>query len=260
MAKSKFYVVWQGHETGIFTDWETCRQKVQGVAGAKYKSFPTRAEAEAAFKSGPSAIGKTTSGNSASGTKKPSNRITPKTWSAEDIATLTEDTLIFTDGGCEPNPGEAGSGMAIYRDGKIDELWYGLYNPQGTNNTAELNALHQALMVAKQEIKQKRSVCILCDSKYSIQCVTQWALGWEKKGWTKPSGEIKNLELIKEQYYLYQTIKDQIKVLHVNGHVGVEGNELADRMSIIAIEEQNPEFCLYPDKINIKEILALRAG
>jgi len=55
VAKSKFYVVWQGHKTGIFTDWETCRQQVQGVTGAKYKSFATRSEAEAAFKSGPTA-------------------------------------------------------------------------------------------------------------------------------------------------------------------------------------------------------------
>ncbi len=261
MAKSKFYVVWQGHQTGIFTDWETCRQQVQGVAGAKYKSFPTLAEAEAAFNGGPTTARKSSAtGSSKAETKKPGNRNSPKTWSAKELTTLTEDTFIYTDGGCEPNPGEAGSGMAIYRDGKIDELWYGLYNPNGTNNTAELNALHQALIIAEQEIKKNRSVAILCDSKYSIQCVTQWAVGWEKKGWTKPSGEIKNLDLIKEQYYLYQSIKDQVKVLHVNGHVGVEGNELADRMSIIAMEEKNPEFCLYPDKIDIDQILALRAG
>lgn len=257
MAKSKFYVVWQGHETGIFTDWETCRQKVQGVAGAKYKSFPTRAEAESAFSGRPAAKGKTTSKATA---KKPSNRNTVKTWSATEIATLTDDTLIYTDGGCEPNPGEAGSGMAIYRDGQIDELWYGLYNPNGTNNTAELNALHQALLVAADEIEKNRSVVILCDSKYSIQCVTQWAVNWEKKNWTKPSGEIKNLEIIKQSYALHQSIKDKLKVLHVNGHIGVEGNELADRMSIIAMEKKTPELCLYADEINIDQILALRAG
>ena len=167
---------------------------------------------------------------------------------------------IYTDGGCEPNPGEAGSGMAIYRDGKIDELWYGLYNPEGTNNTAELNALYQALVQAETELGNNRSVAILCDSKYSIQCVTQWAVNWEKKGWTRPGGEIKNLDLIKQLYARYQSIKNGVEVLHVNGHVGVEGNELADRMSILAIEEHNTEFCRYPDKINVQEILALRTG
>lgn len=254
-------MVWQGQQTGIFTDWETCRQQVQGVAGAKYKSFATRSEAEAAFKSGPSTGGTKTKGNKADAAgKKSPGRSNVKTWSDKEIKALEFDTFIYTDGGCEPNPGEAGSGMAIYRNGEIDELWYGLYNPEGTNNTAELNALYQALVLAESEINNKRSVAILCDSKYSIQCVTQWAVNWEKKGWTRPGGEIKNLELIKELYAQHQSIKDKVEVLHVNGHVGVEGNELADRMSILAIEEHNTEFCRYPDDINVDEILALRAG
>lgn len=255
MAKSKFYVVWQGKQTGIFTDWETCRQQVQGVTGAKYKSYTTRVEAEAAFGSGPQA-----KGAPGSKSKKTASRNTVKTWSDKEIKELEFDTFIYTDGGCEPNPGEAGSGMAIYRDGKIDELWYGLYNPQGTNNTAELNALYQALVQAETEIKNNRSVAILCDSKYSIQCVTQWAVSWEKKGWTRSGGEIKNLELIKDLYAQHQSIKGKVEVLHVNGHVGVEGNELADRMSILAIEQHNTEFCLYPDEIVIDDILALRTG
>jgi len=49
---------------------------------------------------------------------------------------MAVDTKMFTDGGCEPNPGEAGSGVAVYRDGEISELWFGLYEPKGTNNTA----------------------------------------------------------------------------------------------------------------------------
>ncbi len=278
MAKKKFYVVWAGHQTGVFTDWATCSKQVLGVAGAKYKSFPTREEAEVAFKNGPSQKS-ATPGNRTEGStpdsnptdKKSSSSVTRSvtkpvspnainTWSVQEIATLTDDTLIYTDGGCEPNPGEAGSGLAIYRNGKIDELWYGLYNPNGTNNTAELNALLQALLIAKNELKNKRSVSILCDSKYAIQCVTQWAVNWQKNKWTKSGGEIKNLEIIKEMFALHQSIKDKVNVLHVNGHVGVEGNELADRMSIFAIQQRNPEFSLYPNPLDIDEILSLRSG
>lgn len=261
MAKSKFYVVWQGKQTGIFTDWETCRQQVQGVAGAKYKSYASRTEAEDAFNNGAPAKNTTSKTDTKkTNTKNTTGRNTVKTWSNEEIKKLNFDTLIFTDGGCEPNPGEAGSGMAIYRDGEIDELWYGLYNPEGTNNTAELNALYQALVQAESELTNQRSVAILCDSKYSIQCVTQWADNWQKKGWTRPGGEIKNLELIKSLYSQYQSVKGKAEVLHVNGHVGVEGNELADRMSILAIEEHNTEFCRYPDQIDIDAILAMRTG
>lgn len=262
-------MVWQGKQIGIFTDWETCRQQVSNVKGAKYKSYATRAEAEAAFAAGAGqalsaghSAGSSPATNAKSSAKatSASKPNSVKTYSAAEIKELPGDTFIYTDGGCEPNPGEAGSGMAIYRDGKIDELWYGLYNPNGTNNTAELNALHQALLIAEQEIKLNRSVTVLCDSKYSIQCVTQWAVNWEKKGWTKSGGEIKNLDIIKPMFSLYQSIKDKITILHVNGHVGVEGNELADRMSIYAMEKHDTDFRKYPKEINIESILALRTG
>lgn len=48
--KQKYYVVWQGKQPGIYTDWDTCREQVAGVQGAQYKGFDTLAEAEAAIK------------------------------------------------------------------------------------------------------------------------------------------------------------------------------------------------------------------
>jgi ribonuclease HI len=256
MAK-KFYVVWQGRETGIFTDWDTCKKQVDAFAGAKYKSFKTQAEAQAAFKGSGASAG---SKPSCAPAKKMTSKQTIKTYTAVEIAAMTLDTKIFTDGGCDPNPGKAGSGIAVYRNNAVAELWYGLYSPNGTNNTAELNALHQALIMAKNEVDKGKSVAVFCDSQYSIQCVTQWAINWEKKGWKKQSGEIKNLELIKQMFALHQTLKRQIQVLHVNGHVGVEGNELADRMSIIAIEARDTDFTLYDGELDIAGLLAMRAG
>ncbi len=55
MAK-KFYVVWKGRKPGIFTTWGECKAQVDGFAGAKYKSFPTQAEAQAAYSGKPSAV------------------------------------------------------------------------------------------------------------------------------------------------------------------------------------------------------------
>jgi len=263
MAK-KFYVVWQGRETGIFTDWNTCKKQVDQFAGARYKSFKTSEEAEAAFH-GKSAtpINKSPKKHelpkTSSATKKASSQAV-KTYTADEISAMLIDTKIFTDGGCEPNPGEAGSGVAVYRNNAINELWYGLYNPKGTNNTAELNALNQALIMAENEIKKGQTVAIFCDSKYSIQCITQWAVNWKAKGWTKKGGEIKNLELIKEMFSLHQLLKDKVQVLHVNGHVGVEGNELADRMSMMAIEAKGTDFTRYREELDIHTILAMRAG
>ena len=53
MAKQKYYVVWQGRKTGIFTDWPSTQASVAGFSGASHKSFLTRAEAEAAYQAKP---------------------------------------------------------------------------------------------------------------------------------------------------------------------------------------------------------------
>lgn len=48
--KQKYYVVWRGKQPGIYTEWEACKEQVQGVQGAQYKSFGTREEAESALR------------------------------------------------------------------------------------------------------------------------------------------------------------------------------------------------------------------
>ena len=170
------------------------------------------------------------------------------------------DVTIYCDGGCTPNPGKAGSGVAVYRNDKVAELWYGLYETMGTNNTAELGALYQSLLIAQKESESGNKVHIKCDSMYSIQCIQTWAVSWEKKGWTKKGGEIKNLEIIKKAYFLYNTIKKDIELSHIKAHAGFEGNELADRMTMYAIQEASREFVKYSKNIDIDKILSMRAG
>ncbi len=46
MPKKKYYAVKKGVKTGIFESWDECRKMVHGVAGAVYKSFASREEAE----------------------------------------------------------------------------------------------------------------------------------------------------------------------------------------------------------------------
>ena len=170
------------------------------------------------------------------------------------------EVTIYCDGGCTPNPGKAGSGVAVYRNNQLSELWYGLYETMGTNNTAELGALYESLLIAKKEVEHSNSVEIKCDSMYSINCIKVWAISWEKKGWTKKGGEIKNLEIIKLAYSLYNSIKNDITLSHIKAHAGFEGNELADRMTMYAIQERSESFIKYVDTINVAEILKMRAG
>ncbi|KAJ8061797.1 hypothetical protein OCU04_009591 [Sclerotinia nivalis] len=43
----KYYAVRKGKETGVFTNWDDCREQITGFAGALYKSFSTKLDAEA---------------------------------------------------------------------------------------------------------------------------------------------------------------------------------------------------------------------
>ena len=52
MAKKKFYVVWVGKQTGVFTDWAVVQPLVAGHPGAKHKSFLSMEEAKKALDSG----------------------------------------------------------------------------------------------------------------------------------------------------------------------------------------------------------------
>ena len=53
MAKQqKYYVVWSGKQPGIYDNWNDCKAQVYQFENAKYKSFESKAEAEAAYKQG----------------------------------------------------------------------------------------------------------------------------------------------------------------------------------------------------------------
>ena len=168
-----------------------------------------------------------------------------------------EHIKIYCDGACSGNPGNAGSGLAIYSNKKNPVLLYGAYEEEGTNNIAELNALHQALTIASQT-SSENIISIYSDSKYAIDCITTWAYSWKKNGWTKKGGEIKNLELVQEAHYLYEKLKNKIEIIHVKGHVGIEGNELADRMAVYTIKAKNKDFAFYSYN-KIEEVLALKS-
>jgi ribonuclease HI len=249
----KYYVVWNGRKTGVFNDWASCKKQVDQFSDAKFKSFSSKELAIAAFDDNLSV-------KNTKVTKAKKNNAQRKPLTSSTIFKMPFDVKIFSDGASEPNPGEAGSGVAVYENNTVVQLWYGGYEAFGTNNLAELKALYYSFHVAEMELKKGKSVAIYSDSTYSIQCITKWASGWEKKGWKKSGGEIKNLQLIQEMFVLYKKIEKSIEIYHVNGHVGIEGNELADRMSIIAIDEQENDFHRYSEPFDIYEILALRTG
>jgi len=47
--KSRYYVVWKGRKTGVFSSWSEAEAQVKGFAGAEYKAFANLDEARRAF-------------------------------------------------------------------------------------------------------------------------------------------------------------------------------------------------------------------
>jgi ribonuclease HI len=246
VAKKKFYVVWVGKQTGVFTDWSVVQPLVAGYPGAKHKSYPSMEDAKKALDGGAPAARLAPS--------KPGTKKKPQ----EFVLDKAYDIHIFSDGACDPNPGEAGSGVAVYERGLLSELWYGCYEPLGTNNTAELNALYKALEIAEKMLSPGRRIQILSDSSYSVNAMTKWSVGWEKNGWArKGNQELANKELIASMYSLYKQLAGNVVLAHVKGHSGVEGNELADRLSLMAHREKIAGFQMFDGVSKKEELLSL---
>jgi len=263
----KFYVVWKGAKTGVFSTWGEVLNHTQGRSDAQFMGFPSKAEAETAFTSTYTkalmkrSLANKGSANSNAATIKSSKSIDSN--SANQVANKiqTAEIQIYCDGACSPNPGKSGTGLAVYQQGKINSLYYGLYQPNGTNNTAELNGLLYSFKLAKKYLTNVEQIQILSDSKYSIDCITKWAKGWQAKGWTRGKGEeIKNLNLIKECFSHYQEIKKQLIISHVKGHANIEGNELSDRMAVLARLQKQEKLVKYQGELDVKNILAMESG
>ena len=124
--------------------------------------------------------------------------------------------IVFTDGSASPNPGPGG--FAVIENGKPIAL--GAENPS-TNIRMEGLALKKAF-----EILDGEEAEILTDSEFWVNVLTKWAPAWEKNGWKKKNGEIKNLDIVKPLFELYKNSKVKLKWL--KGHAGHEFNEMAD--------------------------------
>ena len=122
----------------------------------------------------------------------------------------------FKDGSASPNPGPGG--YAVILDGKPVALGS---EKNSTNIRMEARALIAAYKLAQAGDK------ISTDSEFWVNVVTKWAASWQKNGWKKKTGEIKNLELVQELYALYLE-KSEVTLEWTRGHVGTDGNEYAD--------------------------------
>ncbi|MFO7341806.1 MAG: ribonuclease H family protein [Bacillaceae bacterium] len=157
----KYYVVWHGKKKGVFSNWKECEAQVKGVPGAKYKSFPSKEEAEAAFRRGWEAyLGEGAGKGETEGKNLPSH--------ADKI-----EESITVDASCTGNPGPMEYRGVYTKTGQI--LFH--YGPVfGTNNIGEFLAIVHALSYLKKN-----------NLPYPVYSDSENAILWVKRKKANPS-------------------------------------------------------------------------
>lgn len=185
--KQKYYVVWKGHKTGVFTSWDACKKQVTGFEGAQYKAFADKNEAEKASK------GKY-SDYKGKDTKK-------KTLTAAEKAKYGEPILksLAVDAACSGNPGLM-EYRGVLTDTKKQVFIQGPYK-NGTNNIGEFLALVHGISL----LKSKK----LYD--YPIYSDSRIAMSWVKKKQCRT-----NIEFNQDNKELTDLIKRAEKWLQEN--------------------------------------------
>ena len=196
MAKRKYYAVKNGRTVGIFTDWDTCKMSVDGFAGAEYKSFSVKKDAEAYLIDG--------------GT------------STQSYECFNEKAVIaYVDGSYDVNTERYAFGCVLLTpDHRIIEK-------NGAGNDAQAKT---ARNVAGELLATMFAVNWAAKNGYGERHMYHDYAGiamWYEKRWKAESYcAVKYLEYM-ENYRK----KIDIKFIKVAAHTGVEYNELADTLA-----------------------------
>lgn len=186
MAKKKFYVVLEGHQTGIFDNWPETEAQIKGFSGAKFKGFPSREQAEDALEFG-----------------WEDGKHSPNT-SPADPAPATADYIaesISVDAACSGNPGVMEYQGVITGSGK--QIIKSKIYPVGTNNIGEFLAVVHAL----------RHLSALNDTKTPIYTDSISAIAWVRNKRVKTS-----LPHNADTEMLYKDINSAIDWLYDNDY------------------------------------------
>ncbi|AEO64782.1 822debb2-4017-4d09-98ef-c3911b9844ea [Thermothielavioides terrestris] len=234
----RFYGVAVGRKPGVYMDWSQAQEAIVGWKGPKFKKFDTRAEAEAFVRSYGALSKGTNSTVPEAGSedqvgaaeKRPAKKAktTPKVPTARNGV-----VVVYTDGsslGNGRNGATAGVGVYFGESDprNISERLQG--EPQ-TNQRAELTAILRAL----ETVDLSQDMEIRTDSKYSIQCVTEWYINWEKNGWKTSTGPVKNqdlVQLIRDRLDARESKGGRTQFIWVKGHDTDVGNIAADRLAV----------------------------
>jgi ribonuclease HI len=171
MASQKYYVVWVGKQPGVYASWADCQKQVNKHADAKFKSYPTKSEAERAYQEGwQKHWGSGASAGKASG-QSSAKRLPSKADAAANAVPEIDYDSISVDVGTSGNPGpveykgvDTQTGAVLFERGPISK---------GTNNLGEFLAIVHGLKYL-QELGSGKTV--YSDSANALKWVRQKAV------------------------------------------------------------------------------------
>lgn len=231
-----YYAVQKGRHPGVYESWSDCQREVTGAAGAVFKKFKTRAEAEAFVKGDGYGTGSGTgAGASSGGAKAASSRTTvvPKGLlfhsvsdvTQEDVlqelSTVETEALAYVDGSFNLSTGVYGyGGVLLCRDGSIRPLQgHGRDETLRTmrNVAGEIHGSMAAIQAAADA--GIASITIF----YDYMGIEMWANGQWKT----------NKEGTRAYKAFIEAIRPRIEIRFqkVAAHTGVRFNELVDQLA-----------------------------
>ena len=149
MAKEKWYVVWRGIEPGVYKTWMECKQQIDGLEDARYKSFETQSQAIEAYRS---------DFRNYIGNKK-TNVV------RSHPSSIIKNSLAV-DAACSGNPGKM-EYRGVYTETGEEIFHIGPFE-DATNNIGEFLALVHGIALLK---KQNSNIPIYSDSVNAIKWV-----------------------------------------------------------------------------------------
>ena len=141
--------------------------------------------------------------------------------------------IMYTDGGCSPNPGPGGYGIVLIY-GEHRREFSGGYR-RTTNNRMELIAAIRGL----QALKEPCHVALFSDSQYVVNGISKgWAQRWKSRGWLlSDKRPAENIDLWEQLLALCET--HQVRFEWIRGHNGHAENECCDRLAGEASRRQD---------------------
>ena len=150
------------------------------------------------------------------------------------------DVHVYTDGAATTKLGSRRAGCGVWFADKSNfNISTSLPGSRQTSNRAELTAVILAMRKATQWPTFHRRVTVFSDSSYCVEGINKWMARWKTEGWSRAGQPIRNQDLWKLMDRVlaeYQVHGYEYDIKKVPAHVGIYGNERADRLAAAAVK------------------------